>query len=421
MAGRSAETTASNKHLSVLQNAWRVLMVLTLGLFAISIPARYDELKTVAQVANRETLSGFLESASSPDVYPLLVTSLEVSFVVALLLAAMAIAWASTDDWRNLFFSAVFVTYAVWVTPTLDALVLETAPLKPLISMVNAIGLIFAIHFFLLFPDGKFTPGWTRVSSVFWIVYTLAWGIFPDAWFSLLDPFDVSFMVFATLMIGWVTGLVAQAARYRTTLTPQERTQTRWVIIAIAGAVAGYGAVYTPRLFIADTGTVRIAYELFSIPVFWVLAMPMAFALGIAMLRFGLFDFHAAVNRTLVYGSLTATLAGTYLGMVTLLGQVLHPVTGTSDLAVAASTLTVAGLFRPVRGHIQQAIDRRFYRNRYDAANALERFSTCLRDQIDLPSVERELIGLVQETLSPATISLSLVRPVEPEEHHAAR
>ena len=406
---------AIDQHFPLVRHAWRGLLALTLGLFVFSAPVRYEELQAVAHAHERaagRAFAGFLEVASSPDVYPALVTGLEVSFVAALLVASLAIRWGSKDDWRNLFFSAVFVTYAVWVTPTLD--VLATDPfLKPLISTVQAVGLIFAIHFFLLFPDGRLTPRWTRFSSAFWIVYTLAWAIFPDAWFSLLDPFDVPLVVFAALMFGWVTGLVAQAARYRSDSTPEQRRQTRWVIIAVAGAVAGYGAVYLPRMVIAETGTIKLAYELFGVPLFWLLAMPMAFALGIAMLRFQLFDFHAALNRTLVYGSLTATLAVTYLGMVTLLGTVLRPLAGTSDIAVVASTLTVAALFRPVRGRLQHVIDRRFYRNRYDAAKALDRFSACLRDQIDLASVEKELLGLVQETLCPTTVSLSLVTPVE--------
>ena len=404
---------AIDKHFPLARNAWRGLVGLTLGLFVFSVPARYEELSAVARAnerANRGVLRGLWEVASSPDVYPALVTGLEVSFVAALLVASLAIMWGNQGDWRNLFFSAVFITYAVWVTPTLDALAADPL-LRPLISLVQAVGLIFAIHFFLLFPDGRLTPRWTWVSSAFWIVYTLTWAIFPNAWFSLLDPFDVPFVVFATLMFGWVTGLVAQASRYRSDSTPEQRRQTRWVIIAVAGAVAGYGAVYLPRVFIAETGAARVGYEMFGIPLFWLLAMPMAVALGIAMLRFQLFDFHAALNRTLVYGSLTATLAVTYLGMVTLLGSVLRPLAGTSDIAIAASTLTVAGLFTPVRGRLQHVIDSRFYRNRYDAAKALDRFSACLRDQIDLASVEKELLSLVQETMSPATVSLSLVRP----------
>jgi hypothetical protein len=409
--GRTRPGAVANGHFALVRNAWRALLALTLGLFAFSIPARYGELEAVARAPERtdgRALGGLLEAASSPDVYPLLVTGIEVSFVVALLVVGLAIAWAKAGNWRNLFFSAVFITYAVWVTPTLDALTGDPA-LKHLVSMVQAVGLIFAIHFFLLFPDGRFTPRWTRVSSVFWIAYTLAWGISPDAWFSLLDPFDVPFVIFATLMFGWVTGLVAQAARYRSDSTPQQRRQTRWVILAVAGAVASYGAVYLPGVFIAERGVVRVAYELFSVPVFWLLAMPMAFALGISMLRHQLFDFHTAIRRTLVYGSLTATLACAYLGMVTLLGRVLHPITGTSDLAVAASTLTVAGLFTPARGRIQQVIDRRFYRNRYDADKAVDRFTMYLRDQVELASLERELIDVVHETMHPTAVSLSLI------------
>lgn len=414
MGGTRADTNASDLF-PLLRNVWRGLLALTLGLFAVSVPVRYEELRTIALAAERsgtESLGSFLSGAAAPDVYPLLVVGLEISFVVALFLVGLLIASGRDGDWRNLFFSAVFITYSVWVTPTLDALA-GHALLEHVISLVQAVGLIMAIHFFLLFPDGRFTPRWTRISSVFWIAYTLTWGVFPDAWFSLMNPFTVPFVVFAALMFGWVTGLVAQAARYRSELTPQERRQTRWVMIAIAGAVAGYGAVYLPRVLLPETGTTRLAYELFGVPFFWLLAMPMAFALAIAMLRHQLFDFHAAVNRTLVYGSLTATLAGAYLGMVTLLGRILHPVTGTSDIAVAASTLTVAGLFTPARAHIQEAIDRRFYRNRYDGSLALERFSRCIREQVELDAVEGELLELVNETMRPRTVTLSLIRTAD--------
>lgn len=414
MGGSRADTVAS-AHPALMHNLWRAWLALALGLFAFSVPVRYELLERIARAnerSDRPALWGFLEAAASPDVYPALVTGLEVSFVLALLVAGLAIAWANVRNWRNLFFSAVFITYSIWVTPTLDALGRVSA-LEHLISMVQAVGLILAIHFFLMFPDGKFTPRWTRISSVFWIVYTLAWGIFPNAWFSLQDPFDVPWVIFATLMFGWVTGLVAQASRYRSDSTDQQRRQTRWVILAIAGAVAGYGAVYLPTLLIPDEGAVRLAYELFGVPVFWLLAMPMAFALVIAMLRHGLFDFHTAINRTLVYGSLTATLAGAYLVMVTTLGRVLQPIAGTSDLAVAASTLTVAGLFKPARSRIQHFIDSRFYRNRYDAAKALERFAVCMRNEVELDSLERELIDLVHETMQPTSASLSLLSGTE--------
>ncbi|MDQ3659914.1 MAG: hypothetical protein M3454_02395 [Actinomycetota bacterium] len=403
------------RYQSLVVNCWRVLVATTLGLFALSVPARYAELEAVAEAAERNhpgLLSGFWGTISAPGAYPGIVLSLEVTFVVGLALASAGIAVGGRADWRNLFFSAVFVTYSVWVTPTLDAL--SGGPLlRHAASMVQATGLIFAIHFFLLFPDGRFVPRWTRVSSAFWIVYTLAWGVQPDAWYSLIDPFEVPLLIFAALMTGWITGLIAQLTRYRRNASSQQCAQTKWVILAVAGAVAGYGTVYLPGVFIAETGAARVAFDLFHVPVFWVLAMPISFALCISMLRYHLFDFPTAINRTLVYASLTTTLALTYIGMVTLLGQILHSLAGSSNLAIAGSTLTVSALFRPARSRIQEVIDRRFYRKRYDAAQALDTFTTRLREEIDLASLETELLALVNQTMQPTHASLWLLRPAD--------
>jgi hypothetical protein len=388
---------------------WGVLVGLSLGLFVVSVPARYAELAEVTRQASvqlgpgDDLLRGFLEAYYAPAVL-----SLEVAFVLALTLASAAMVWRNWDDWRPLFFSAVFVTYSVWVTPTLDALALPSV-LQTVADLTQAAGLLMAIHFFLLFPDGRFVPGWTRLNALGWAVYCLAWGLFPGVSLSLIDPFEASFGAFLILMLlGWSVGLVAQAVRYHRA-DPRQRTQTKWVLLVIAGACAGYASVYLPGVFLPASGQARLLYDLFSVPVFWVLALPIPVALIIAMLRYRLFDVNVLINRTLVYGPLTATLVALYFGTVVLLQRLFVALTGErSTLAVVASTLAIAALFNPLRRRVQGFVDRRFYRRKYDARKTLEAFSAKLRDETDLDALSDNLLGVVRETMQPAHVSLWL-------------
>ena len=140
----------------------------------------------------------------------------------------------------------------------------------------------------------------------------------------------------------------------------------------------------------------------------------MPVAVGIAILRYRLYEIDTLINRTLVYGSLTATLVALYFVGIVVLQRVFVALMGEqSTLAIVASTLLIAALFSPLRRRIQGFIDRRFYRRKYDARKTLEAFSAKLRDETDLIALSDDLVGVVAETMQPAHVSLWL-RPDTP-------
>jgi hypothetical protein len=402
--------------------ALRLLTVLPLVLFVISVPYRYAELVSISRRASARLGPGDEVLIDLLDAYyATTVLSLEVFFVLALTLSSTAMIWRNQNDWRPMFFSAVFVAYSVWVTQTLDALELPFV-LQKIADMTQAAGLILAIHFFLLFPDGRFVPGWTRLNALCWTVYCLAWGLFPGMPLSLIDPFEASFGAFLLLMVlGWTVGLVAQAVRYgRADL--HQRVQTKWVLLVIAGACAGYASVYMPGVFLPESGRARLLYGLFNVPVFWLLALPIPFALGYAMQRYHLFDVRFIIKKTLVYALLTGSLAAVYFGSVVSLQTLLRALTGQgSAVAVVASTLAIAVLFRPLGGRIQDAIDRGFHRKKYDPAETLDAYSATLRNETDLDALSHELLKATRETLHPEHAFLWLKPPIDDEPEDVRR
>jgi len=201
-----------------------------------------------------------------------------------------------------------------------------------------------------------------------------------------------------------LAALASMVVRFRRA-RGEERQQLKWFAFVVAAdlvLIPGVGEVAQ-----------RVAPVLGELVVFPVTISMIPIAIGVAVLKYRLYDIDRVINRTLVYGLLTVLLGAVYTAGVFGLGQLLNPVTGESALAVAASTLAVAALFQPARRRVQAAVDRRFNRRRYDAAKTIEAFSTRLRDQIDLDTLSTELLAIVNQTMEPTRVSLWL-RPSAP-------
>ncbi|HEX6150591.1 hypothetical protein [Nocardioides sp.] len=218
--------------------------------------------------------------------------------------------------------------------------------------------------------------------------------------------FDVLIPLFALCIAGCAAGLVVRFRRSHGT----ERLQLKWLATAAAlVGIAFVAGIFSPLTMPDDQPQPMWLNALDQLSFFLFALIPVA--IGVAVLRHRLYDIDLVINRALVYGALTACLGAAYLISVLVLRLALDPLTGSSDVAVAASTLGVAALFRPLRTRIQSSVDRRFYRSKYDAAQALDAFTGRLRDEVDVDAVGADLLAAVHETVQPRDVSLWLPEP----------
>jgi hypothetical protein len=265
------------------------------------------------------------------------------------------------------------------------------------------VGLI--VFLLLLFPTGRLPSSrwrpfaWVSAAVIsFGVIWSSA--ISPDVGFNA-PPSPVQLLV---LLLGGVAAASLVAGRRGA--RGVERQQIKWLLyvgpiffVASGLHIGFYFFWLAERSWGLLASYLLVAVGGLSGPI----------AIGVAILRYRLYEIDLIINRTLVYGSLTATLVALYLGGIVVLQRVFVLLTGEqSTLAVVASTLLIAALFTPLRRRIQSFIDRRFYRRKYDARKTLEAFSAQLRDETDLDALGYDLVGVVRETMQPAHVSLWL-------------
>ena len=333
-------------------------------------------------------------------VLALNLVSVLASIAAALLCLTLAsvLFWRKADDWMVMFISSYLLAYGVVLAGPL-----ETAeafyPGWPSLA-VDVIQPLFlttpTLALFVLFPDGRFVPRWTR-----WLILVSV----PVTAATLYKP-PYGWALIGVIVLG---AMYAQAHRYRHHSTSTERQQTKWVLFGVLSWLLLMGMLFVPYSMELNLppGSPLPWWTLVNGAGWWLTMTIVPLSLTVAVLRHRLYEIDLIINRTLVYGSLTVTLVALYFGGVVGLQRGFVAVAGhTSTLAVVASTLMIAALFNPLRRRIQSFIDRRFYRSKYDAAKTLEAFSTKLRDETDLQALSDDLVGAVRDTMQPAHVSL---------------
>jgi hypothetical protein len=399
--------------------AWIAVAVLAVGLFVAGIPAEFAQLQIPCPTLRCPTgqlpeagLRALQDLGLSLSSFAAYSVAMDVLFAAVCVAVAALIFLRKSDDRMALFVSLALLTFGTATfTFTMAALAAQHPAWEIPVAFFHFLGAASFGLFLYLFPAGRFVPRWTRWVALMWIGWQLAehffpsWVSDPNAWQSLTETVVVSGAL--------GTAIFSQIHRYRHVSNPTQRQQIKWVVFGISVALAGFfGILLALGTSGADTPTSPgelVAYLLGYTFFGYLVVLLIPISISIAVLRHHLFDIDVLINRTLVYGALTATLVAVYVGSIVVLQGLLRALTGQeSQLAIVASTLAIAALFNPLRRRVQAFVDRRFYRRKYDAAKTLEAFSTKLRDETDLDTLSADLVGVVRETMQPEHVSLWL-------------
>jgi hypothetical protein len=399
--------------------AWVAVAITALAIILFSIPSSFEHYQSVCTAASEVCAEQAVDQATPEGVqtlgetglslrsYALLNVVVDKVFQLVFFAVGALIFWRRSDDRMAWLVSVFLVSFGqVSVDPTAAYSLISSQPAWGLpVRSVGIVGTVSSVLFFFLFPSGRFVPHWTRWLAVAFIVNDVPNVFFPELssrWPSLET---VSYLVFLGVLVSMVW---SQIYRFRRVSSPAQRQQTKWVVFGLTLGVAGTFPLKLPvdlSLVGGDTPLTLLLLDAgFSLSL---LLIPLS--IGVAVLRSHLFDIDLLINRTLVYGLLTALLVLVYFGGIVALQRVFVALTGEkSTLAVVASTLAIAALFSPLRRGIQSFIDRRFYRRKYDARKTLEAFSAKLREETDLSALNGDLLGVVRDTMQPAHASLWL-------------
>ncbi len=421
-SSRASYGRISQPWLTVARGIWVVCALLLLANFVASIPAYYQFLLTVCTLPNPSNCpTGQLTPGTvqildhlhlSLSSYAAYFVTLDVVLSLLPWGLALLIFWRKSDERMGLFVSLLLVLFGgTGVANTLLGVWAGTQPppsLSTLFNLISGVEWIGLGAFLLTFPTGRFVPRWSWFVFSCWIL-TFVWNLPPPS-LAQFQVIQVVVPLLASLVVFGGT-LFIMVYRYVRVFDATQRQQAKWFV---------YAAVVSLSLLALGTGlpgavpTDSPSQLLFPTIILFSSAL-FYLGLGLAILRYRLWDIDVFNNRTLVYGSLTVLLVGLYVGLILSLQALVRAVTGSLSQqppVLVGSTLVIAALFQPLRRLLQTIIDRRFYRRKYDAAKVMAAFGTTLRTEVDVDTLREQLLAIVQETMQPAHVSL-WIRPAQ--------
>ncbi len=419
MTTQTTPTRLHGRGLLFARLVWSALVVVALALWALGIPPYFDELRAACSghecnllSLSAQEMDALKSIGLSPEFYAGYQVVWGIFGTLAFIVVAAVIFWRRSDDWIEIVVSFMLIVLGTFAFSYSTQIVPKA---HPALSLVIDLYMVLAIVSFLvllyLFPDGRFVPVWTR-----WLAAVYA-AFIPTAMFlagglnglfyaqTVLRP-----VAYILIFVSMGAGIYAQVHRYRRVSTPTQRQQTKWVVLGFIAMMLGstiwmlFVELFPPppglaRLYLNFGGAGFVALALLAFPL----------SLAVAIQRYRLWDIDLLIRRTLIYSVLTGALALIYFGSVVLLQSLLRAVGGQqSEVIIVISTLAIAALFAPLRRRVQSAIDRAFYRRKYNAAHVLADFAATARDEVELEKLTARLVEVVQETMQPASVSLWL-------------
>jgi len=362
----------------------------------------YDSVWTPETVRAAATEAGI-----QVEVFPWYWLAIEITMVTTFVTAGLILFWRKKD----LFGAYLGVTLVVIGTSITGPVISTVSSVIPeaqvFLLFLSGIGFVSLASLLYVFPDGKFIPSWSKWLMMIFVLLIL---VQTYVFFSELDQSE-SLLEIIIPMLYFSLGVISQVYRYIRVSGPVERQQTKWALVAfvlflLVAVLFNIMFPNSTNMQEPPAGIDLVGFFLFYTGL-TLTTILFLIALVIAIFRYRLYDIDILIRKSLVYSGLTVTLVLVYFGNVVLLQRLLTAFGGQqSPVAIVISTLLIAALFNPLRGRIQNAIDRRFYRRKYDAEKTLEAYAMSARNQADLDSMTSDLVQVVRATMQPERIGL---------------